>query len=64
MAKCPYCGYDGEFREVRDPWRFRFYTDKMLECPKCRGLFNYYHGVSPRGKVSEYVIRIRPRARG
>ena len=61
MVKCPFCGYEGEFRAIKS-WRFRFYTVKMLTCPKCRGVFNHYHGVSPRsGKVSEFVIKVKPR---
>lgn len=62
MVKCPYCGYEGGFKELRDSWRFRFYEVKRLECPKCHSVFNYYKGVSSRsGKVSEFVIRVRPR---
>ncbi|MDP7983120.1 MAG: hypothetical protein RAK18_08080 [Conexivisphaerales archaeon] len=41
----------------------RFYTVNMLECPRCHGAFNYYSGVSPSGRRSEYVIRIRPGVR-
>jgi len=26
MVKCPYCGYEGEFKEVREPWKPGFYT--------------------------------------
>jgi uncharacterized C2H2 Zn-finger protein len=33
----------------------------MMECPRCHGVFNYYRGVSPKGKGSEFVIRVRPR---
>ncbi len=50
MVKCSYCGYDGEvdsFKLRGEPWKFRFYTVRMLEYPKCRGIFNYYRGVSP-----------------
>ena len=62
MVKCPYCGYEDKFRDVKTPWKFRFYTVKMLECPICHGVFNYYHGVSPkRGKVLDFTIRIRPK---
>ncbi|MGC9190218.1 MAG: hypothetical protein ACP5GG_05825 [Conexivisphaera sp.] len=39
----------------------RFYTANVLECPRCHGAFNYYSGVSPSGRRSEYVIRIRAR---
>jgi uncharacterized C2H2 Zn-finger protein len=67
MVKCPYCGYEAEvpqFKLLREPWKFRFYTVKMLECPRCHGVFNYYHGVSPRsGKVSEFTIRVKPRGK-
>ena len=65
MVKCPHCGYEaGEsgFKQLRGPWRFRFYTVKLLECPKCRGAFNHYYGASPRtGKASEFTIRVKPR---
>ncbi|MFP3319806.1 MAG: hypothetical protein RXO24_04540 [Acidilobus sp.] len=60
MVKCPYCGYEGEFRVLRT-WRFRFYNVSRMECPRCHGVFNYYQGVSPKGKRSEFVIRVRPR---
>jgi len=68
MARCPYCGYGADvsgFRLLRSPWRYRFYEVRMLECPKCHGVFNYYYGVSPQmGKVSEFTVRVKPRARG
>jgi len=60
LVKCPYCGYEGEFRVLRT-WRFRFYNVSGMECPRCHGVFNYYRGVSPNGKESEFVIRVRPR---
>ncbi|MEL9941010.1 MAG: hypothetical protein QW348_06835 [Ignisphaera sp.] len=67
MVKCPFCGYDSSeegFKLLRKPWKFRFYTVKRIECPKCHGVFNYYYGVSPRSnKVSVFVIRVRPRKR-
>jgi uncharacterized Zn-finger protein len=62
LVKCPYCGYEGEFR-VHKTWRFRFYEVERLECPGCHGVFNHYHGISPTGRKSEFVIRVRPRAR-
>jgi len=66
MVKCPFCSYDGrleDFKQLREPWKFRFYTVRLLECPKCHGVFNYYTGISPRGKKSEYTIRVKPRGR-
>jgi len=63
LVKCPYCGFDGEFRLLR-VWRFRFYDVRMLECPRCGGKFNHYVGVTSRGRRSEFVIRVRPRASG
>jgi len=66
VIKCPHCGFEADisqFKLLREPWRFGFYEVKMLECPKCHGVFNYYHGVSPRiGRVCEFVVRIKPRA--
>jgi len=59
MVKCPYCGYDE--CEVIKTWKFRFYNVEMLQCPKCNGIFNYYKGVSSKGKWSEYVIRVKPK---
>lgn len=64
MIRCPYCGYESDasgFKLLRDPWKYRFYTVKMLECPKCNNVFNYYYGVSQYGKKVEYVIKIKPR---
>jgi len=57
VVKCPYCGFEGEFK-LLETWKFRFYEVKRLQCSKCGGRFNYYYGVSPRtGKVSEFIIR-------
>ncbi len=61
MVKCPYCGYEGEFKLLKS-WKFRFYDVKMLSCPHCGSIFNYYIGTSPRsGRLSEFYVRIRPR---
>ena len=60
VIKCPYCGYEApleEFRLVRKPWKFRFYTVRRLQCPKCGRIFNYYSGKAPSGKVVEYVVK-------
>jgi len=47
MVRCPFCGFESsleDFKKLRGPWRFRFYEVKMLECPKCKGVFNYHEG--------------------
>ena len=62
MVRCPYCGFEGEFNLLRT-WRFRFYDVRMISCPRCRGVFNYYSGVSSTGRRSEFVVRLRPRTR-
>jgi len=63
LVKCPYCGYEGEFKILKS-WKFRFYEVKRLECPKCHGIFNHYYGVTPKGKkLSEFVIRIKPKVK-
>ncbi|MEM1831725.1 MAG: hypothetical protein QW504_05685 [Sulfolobales archaeon] len=66
MVKCPFCGFETGvegFKQLRESWRFRFYEVKMLECPRCRKVFNYYEGVSSRGKHSSFTIKMRPRVR-
>lgn len=61
MVKCPYCGYEDEFKLLKS-WKFRFYDVKMFSCPCCGGVFNYYAGISPRSRrLSEFYVRIRPR---
>jgi hypothetical protein len=32
---------------------------KDWRAPKCRGRFNHYYGASPRGKTSEFIIRVK-----
>ncbi|MEM4592171.1 MAG: hypothetical protein QW196_02090 [Sulfolobales archaeon] len=64
MVKCPFCGFEADangFKLLREPWRFRFYEVKMLECPRCKSVFNYYEGTSPRGKRSSFTIELRTR---
>jgi DNA-directed RNA polymerase subunit RPC12/RpoP len=63
VVKCPYCGFEGEFKTLKT-WKFRFYDVEMLECPNCKREFNYYHGISPRsGKTSEFIIRVGLKAK-
>jgi len=60
MAKCPYCGFDGELKELKR-WRFRFYDVRLLECLKCGGRFNFYSGITRKGRPSEFTIKVKPR---
>jgi transposase-like protein len=62
MVKCPYCGSERGFRSLKE-WRLRFYHVTLFQCENCNGKFNYYHGVSPKGKRSEFIIRVKPRVR-
>ena len=63
MVRCLLRGCDGGLNPLKT-WKFRFYEVKCLECPKCHGVFNHYQGLSPAGKRSEFVIRVKPRIRG
>ena len=59
MVKCPFCGSEEGFKELKS-WKFRFYNVKRLSCSKCNGIFNHYLGVTPKTKKrSEFVIRVR-----
>jgi hypothetical protein len=60
IVKCSFCS--GEFQaQPLKTWRFRFYSVERLQCPKCNGIFNHYAGVSPKGRKSEFMIRVKPR---
>jgi len=59
MVRCPFCNFEASFKELRGSWKFRFYSVKRLRCMKCNGIFNLYSGVSPKGKKSEFVIRVK-----
>jgi len=60
MVRCPLCNKDFQAEPLKT-WRFRFYQVKRFQCPKCGGIFNLYSGVSPKGKRSEFTIRVKPR---
>lgn len=61
--RCPFCGYGDDFKVIKE-WRFRFYTVRRAECPKCGGIFNHYAGKPPTGKASGFTIRVKTRPRG
>ena len=55
MVKCPYCGYEGEFRLLKT-WKYKWWNVYFYECPKCGGRFRWQ--IDPTGKYKSYVIRI------
>ncbi|MEM1703000.1 MAG: hypothetical protein QXQ31_02975 [Zestosphaera sp.] len=60
----PFHSFESSVRSIkllRQPWRFRFYEVRALECPGRNGVFNYYEGSSLRGKHSVFAIRMRPK---
>lgn len=62
--KCPFCDYKADisqFKLLRDPWRFRFYKVRMLQCPKCHGVFNHYYGLSSKDKEVKFTVKVKPR---
>ena len=63
IVKSHFCGYEADisqFKFLRDPWNFRFYEVKMIECPKCHGVFTYYY-ITSNNQATEFTIKIRPR---
>jgi hypothetical protein len=62
MVKCPFCGGEVQAQPLK-VWRFRFYSVERLQCPRCSGVFNHYLGVNPKGRKSEFAIRVRPKPR-
>mgnify|MGYP000648559725 CR=1 FL=1 len=61
MVKYSYRCYEGVFREVRIPRKFKSYrVNIMLELLRCHDVFNYHYGISSEdGKVSEPIIRVK-----
>ena len=56
--RCPYCGNEENLKVLKE-WKFRFYDVKRIQCLKCNGIFNYYEGKSPKGKLSKFTIRVK-----
>lgn len=59
MIRCPHCGHRGDvkdFKLLREPWRFSYYTVKLFECPSCNKKFRYYVGSLPSRRISEFYI--------
>jgi DNA-directed RNA polymerase subunit RPC12/RpoP len=55
MVKCPYCGFEGEFKSLKT-WKYSFWNVYLYVCPKCGGRFRWQ--VDPSGKHKSYVIRV------
>jgi DNA-directed RNA polymerase subunit RPC12/RpoP len=60
VAKCPYCGYEGEFKLLKT-WRYRWWNVYFYECPKCNRRFRYQ--VDPKGAKKSYVMKIGKRSK-
>ncbi|PWV37731.1 MAG: hypothetical protein DJ555_00780 [Desulfurococcaceae archaeon] len=66
MPRCPSCGYEGDlssFTQLREPWKYNFYTVYRLRCPVCSIILNYYVGVSPKGKKSSFSFKVGSRSK-
>jgi len=52
MVKCPYCGYESEFKLIKN-WHFRFYDVKMFEYHRRRSVLNQnmFNGFYEREEV-------------
>jgi hypothetical protein len=58
LVKCPYCGYEGEFKLLKT-WRYRWWEAYFYECPKSHGRFGFH--VDPIGKRKSFIIKFVPR---
>jgi len=55
MVKCPYCGYEGNFKSKKK-WRYRWWDVYLYECPKCGRGFRYQ--TDPSGQRKSFVMRL------
>jgi len=55
MVKCPYCGYEGEFKLIKT-WRYSGGMYTSMNAQMCGGRFRYQ--VDPTGKYKSYVMRV------
>jgi DNA-directed RNA polymerase subunit RPC12/RpoP len=60
VIKCPYCGYEREFKLLKT-WRYRWWDVYFYECLECHGRFGFY--VDPIGKRKSYIIKFAPKTR-
>jgi DNA-directed RNA polymerase subunit RPC12/RpoP len=54
-VKCPYCGYEGEFKLLKT-WKYRWWDVYFYECQKCGKRFRWQVKLS--GRYRSYVIRV------
>jgi hypothetical protein len=55
LAKCPYCGYEGDFK-LLETWRYRWWDVYFYEWPKCNGRFRWQ--VDSSSRYRSYAIRV------
>ena len=55
MVRCPYCGYEGEFK-LLETWRYRWWDVYFYECLKCNGIFRWQ--VDSSGRYRSHIIRV------
>ncbi len=55
MVKCPYCGFDGDFRLLKT-WKYKRWDVYFYECPKCKGRFRLQ--IDPEGKWKSYILKV------
>jgi hypothetical protein len=56
MVKCPYCGYEGEFKLLKT-WRYRWWDVYFYESSKCNNMFRYQ--IDAAGKYGGYIYEYR-----
>jgi DNA-directed RNA polymerase subunit RPC12/RpoP len=61
VVKCPYCGYEGEFKLLKT-WKYSWWNVYFYECPRCNGRFRWQ--VDPRGIKKSFTIRLGARGKG
>jgi DNA-directed RNA polymerase subunit RPC12/RpoP len=60
LVRCPYCGFEGEFKLLKT-WRYRLWEVNYYECTKCHSRFGFY--VDPTKKRKSFTVKFAPRAR-
>jgi DNA-directed RNA polymerase subunit RPC12/RpoP len=58
MLKCPYCGFENEFKLIKT-WKYSWWDVYFYECSRCGNKFRYQ--VDPEGKKESFMIKIGAR---